>query len=156
MIKKRLYLDTSVVSHLKQLDVPERMEDTQHFWSQLIAGTYDVVLSDVTLLEIEQCSEPKRQELFDFLSKIKYTVIEVCCSEDAREIANQIIKQRVLTQKSWEDALHIAAAALSGCDTIVSWNFKHLVNVKTIASVRKVSIERGHKLVDICTPSMFI
>jgi hypothetical protein len=36
-----------------------------------------------------------------------------------------------LKQKSLSDCWHIANAIVSGCDAIVSWNFKHIVNMKT-------------------------
>jgi hypothetical protein len=50
----------------------------------------------------------------------------------------------------------MTAAILSGCDMIVSWNFKHIVNTRTIKGARAVAVLEGYKDVIICTPSMVI
>jgi hypothetical protein len=39
---------------------------------------------------------------------------------------------------------------------IVSWNFKHIVNYKTIKGVKAVSLMEGYKDVAICTPTMLL
>jgi len=49
--KVKIYLDTSVISHLRALDSPERMTDTVRLWENLKAGIYEVVISDVTIDE---------------------------------------------------------------------------------------------------------
>lgn len=41
-----------------------------------------------------------------------------------------------MKQKSFDDCQHIAAAILAACDIITSWNFKHIVNVKTVRGVK--------------------
>ena len=58
MRKLKVYLDTSVISHLMQEDVPDKMEDTRELWEMFKAGKYDVYLSTVTLEEISGCPEP--------------------------------------------------------------------------------------------------
>ena len=65
MKKLKIYLDTSVISHLHQDDVPEKMADTLKLWDEIKQEKYDVYLSDTTLEEIRKCSQPK----LDILSK---------------------------------------------------------------------------------------
>ena len=60
MRKLKVYLDTSVVSHLLQEDVLEKMSDTRQLWEMFKAGKNDVYLSTVTLEEVADCPEPKR------------------------------------------------------------------------------------------------
>jgi predicted nucleic acid-binding protein len=45
--KLKIYLDTSVISHLQHEDVPEKMKETLLFWEELKTGKYDVVTSDL-------------------------------------------------------------------------------------------------------------
>ena len=40
MNKIKIYLDTSVISHLDAEDTPEKMQDTVDFWQELIRGQY--------------------------------------------------------------------------------------------------------------------
>ena len=58
MEKLKVYLDTSVISHLMQEDVPEKMADTLKLWDMFKDGKYDVYLSTVTLEEVSDCPEP--------------------------------------------------------------------------------------------------
>ena len=59
MRKLKVYLDTSVISHLLQEDVPEKMADTRKLWEMFKDGKYDVYLSIVTLEEVGDCPEPR-------------------------------------------------------------------------------------------------
>lgn len=150
----KVYLDTSVISHLKHDDAPEKMKDTLVLWRLFEQGEYDVYLSTLTLEEVDQCPEPKRQELFNFLEKIEYTLVDI--TEDISDLATQIIDMGILSAKSFDDCQHIAAAVINDCDCIISWNFKHLVNLKTIRGVRAITNLKGYRVVEIVTPSVMI
>jgi len=154
MNKLKVYLDTSVISHLMQEDVPEKMSETLKLWDMFNAGKYDVYLSTVTLQEIDNCPEPKRTELFKHLVEIDYTPIEI--TEDMSEVAQQLIDMGILTQKSYDDCQHIASAVIYGCDCIISWNFKHIVNIKTIRGVRAITNLKGYKPIEILNPTVLL
>ena len=87
MRKLRVYLDTSVISYLKQEDAPERMKDTLELWQDFVKGKYEVCLSQVTLDEIGKCSEPKRRVLYDYLSDIDFIKLEI--SAEALDLAQK-------------------------------------------------------------------
>jgi predicted nucleic acid-binding protein len=89
MRKLRVYLDTSVISYLQQEDAPERMKDTLVLWGQFEQKKYDICLSQVTLDELGECPEPKRTMLYEYLSKISYTKLEV--TKEVLDVANQIV-----------------------------------------------------------------
>ena len=72
------------------------------------------------------------------------------------EIAKKIIEMGILTQKSFDDCQHIGVAVLNECDCIISWNFKHIVNVKTIRGVRAITNLEGYKDVEIWNPSVLL
>lgn len=154
MGKLKVYLDTSVISHLMQEDVPEKMADTLKLWDMFKDGKYDVYLSTVTLEEVSDCPEPKRSQMYDYLEQIDYTPIEI--TDDMSDIAQQIINMGILTKKSYDDCQHIAAAVIYGCDCIISWNFKHIVNIKTIRGVRAITNLKGYKPIEILNPSVLL
>ena len=154
MRKLRIYLDTSVISHLEQEDVPEKMEQTRKLWDILQVGKYDVIISDLVLAEINECKETKKRILYDYLSKINYKRVNI--TEEAEEIANEIIEEKILTKKSFDDCLHIATAILSDCNIIVSWNFKHMVNVDTINGIRKITFAKRYNNIDIYAPNVLL
>ena len=154
MRKLKVYLDTSVISYLSQEDAPERMKDTLELWKDFVSGKYDVYLSQVTLDEIEKCSESKRNKLYDYLSDIEYTKLEI--NAEIVELAQKIIDMGILRTKSFDDCQHIAAAVVNACDCIISWNFKHIVNIKTIRGVRAITNLEGYKGIDIINPSVLL
>ena len=141
MRKLKVYLDTSVISYLSQEDAPERMKETLELWKDFTNGKYDIYLSQVTLDEIEKCPEPKRNVLYDYLSDIEYTKLEI--TAEILELAQKIIDMGILTPKSHDDCQHIAVAIVNACDCIISWNFKHIVNIKTIRGVRAITNLEG-------------
>ena len=154
MRKPKIYLDTSVISHLKQDDAPDKMKDTLKLWEEIKQGEYEVYVSTVTLEELGACYEPKRSMLLDRLNSIEFTLLDT--NIEIAQFANEIINQGILTSKSLDDCTHIALAVSNNCDIIVSWNFKHMVNVKTINGVRAISLFNGYKTIDIYSPSFLI
>lgn len=154
MRKLKVYLDTSVISHLAQEDVPEKMADTLKLWEMFKDGKYEVYLSTVTLKEVNACSEPKRSILRNFLAQINYAILDT--TDEVMMVANQIVDMGILTIKSFDDCQHIGAAVVSECNCIISWNFKHIVNIKTIHGVRAITNLAGYKNIDILSPSVLL
>ncbi len=156
MRKKKIYLDTSVISYLRQEDAPERKVETLEFWEILKSDKYEVYISDVTSNELGACPEPKRTELIILLEEIQYNEIKVAGSDEITDLSDAIAAQRILPDKSVNDRMHIAAAMSIGCHIIVSWNFKHLVNINTIDGVRVIAALNNLNAIDICSPTMLL
>jgi hypothetical protein len=72
------------------------------------------------------------------------------------ELADKYLAAGILRPKSFDDAQHIAYACVYNCDMIVSWNFKHMVNIKTIAGVKSVNALAGYREMPIYTPTILI
>ena len=104
--------------------------------------------------EIEKCSESKRNKLYDYLSDIEYTKLEI--NAEIVELAQKIIDMGILRPKSFDDCQHIAATVVNDCDCIISWNFKHIVNIKTIRGVKAITNLEGYKGIEIINPSSLL
>lgn len=148
--KIKIYLDTSVVSYLQQDDAPDKMATTLKLWKKFKNGVYDVYLSQITLNEISECNNNKLIYLKHKLSEIEYTILHI--NQETYKLANRIIEQKILTEKSFDDCQHIAVALENNCDVILSWNFKHLVNIKTIQGIRTITNVLKNKSIEIMTP----
>jgi predicted nucleic acid-binding protein len=152
MKKLKIYLDTSVISHLDAPDVPDKEADTKKLWEKIKAGEFEVFISPVVVAEINDCHEPKRAYMREELSAIPHTVLKK--TDEVANLANQYVAAKILRQKDYNDCLHIAYARVYDCDMLVSWNFQHLVNYKTIAGVRSVNSLAGYDETRIYPPSM--
>jgi len=155
MKKLKLYLDTSVISHLSAPDTPEKMADTLALWENLKSrNDVAIAISELTLRELNKCQQPKLHFLLEKLNEFDYLFLEI--SEDDKNLANHYLKNAVLTEKSIDDLVHIAVATLNDCRYILSWNFKHFVNPKTIHAVWAINKMRNLPEVDIVSPSMML
>ena len=126
MEKLKIYLDSSVISLLDQENSPERMSYSHRLWDKIKAGKFKVVISDVVVNEIVRCNDTKRNILLDYLAEIEYDIVEVSGNEKSLKISESFINLGILKQTNFDDCQHIAAAIISGCDAIVSWNFEHI------------------------------
>jgi predicted nucleic acid-binding protein len=153
MRKLKIYLDTSIISHLQHEDAPEKMKDTLLLWEELKTGKYDVVISDVVFQELEDCYEPKQTNLLNYLEEIEYEILPE--NDEVWFLAKAYIENGILTQKRINDCLHIAFATVSNCNAVVSWNFRHMLRLRTIQGVRAVNIKNGYlEPIDIVQPTV--
>lgn len=155
MRKLRIYLDTSVISHLQQEDVPEKMYETRELWKQFKKRKdIEIIISDLVVLELSRCEESKHTFLLNELAQLDYTLVK--STDEERNLAGIYLQNGILKQKSMDDLTHIAAATLNECRYIVSWNFKHFVNPKTINAVNAVNLSLHLSQVTIFSPTMML
>lgn len=154
MQKLKVYLDTSVISYLYQEDAQEKMQDTLQLWERFKEQQYEVYISDIVINEISDCTEEKLNILMDYMDQIEYHLIET--DENTVGLAEKFIDFGILKQKSFDDCQHIASAILAECDIIISWNFKHIVNIKTIRGVKVITTLEGYKDLLIFPPSALL
>ena len=154
MKKLKIYLDTSVISHLDAFDTPDKMQDTLDLWDEIMLGKFDILVSDITMEELERCVEPKKSKLYEFLRGIDSIRVEE--TEESIALTSKYMEYGVLKEKSRDDCRHIALATMNGCDYITSWNFKHFVNIKTIDKVQAVNKLLGYREIRIVPPPMLL
>ena len=68
------------------------------------------------------------------------------------ELAQSYIENGIFPQKYFDDALHVAVASYHGINYLVSWNFTHLVKVRTRKNVNAVNVLRGVHNLEILSP----
>lgn len=147
---KRVYIDTSVVGgHFTNTFAA----DTTPFFEAVRSGQFIILVSD--LLEAELLRAP--QHVRDFLTTIPAGQIEpIRLSEAAVNLADQYILAKVVGQTSRADCQHIAMATLAKADVLVSWNFKHIVNLDKIRGYNGINYQLGHNMIEIRTPKEII
>ena len=50
----------------------------------------------------------------------------------------------------------MAIASVYGCNTVASWNFHHMVKIKTIFGVNGVNKLTGYSDIEIVTPEVIV
>ena len=152
--KLNLYLDTSTISHLFADDAPDKMRDTNLLWRDFEQDKFDLFISQTVLDEVRKCAEPKRGQMLEKLQTINFQLIQETAT--IQQLADAYIQSGVLKEKSIDDCMHIAFAVIGNCNIIISWNFKHLVNYKTINSVKIVNAINNYREISIMSPNMLL
>ncbi len=111
--------------------------------------SFDIFISEVVLREIHRCDQPKQKKLLDVIDRYDLEVFNF--TEEADQLAEIYIKKGVIPAKYRDDANHIAVASLHNCDGL-SWNFQHIVKVKTKREVAVINLHKGYQSIDIYTP----
>ena len=68
------------------------------------------------------------------------------------DLTQKYMDEKIISEQYRNDALHIAIATISGVDVLVSWNFKHIVNLNKIKLFNSVNLKEGYNLLEIRTP----
>ncbi len=76
--------------------------------------------------------------------------------ETAENLARQYIMEKVVGKTSLDDCRHIAIATIYKADFLISWNFKHIVNVFRIQGFNSVNLKNGYKQLEIRSPKDII
>jgi len=145
-MKPKIYTDTSVIGGC--LDI-EFKEGSQALFERFKSNSAILMISNLTLLELENA--PK--DVQDILKQIPIENIEyVELSIEAKQLADKYLSEGVVSKKSKVDAQHIATATINRANVLVSWNFKHIVNLERIHGYNAVNLKQGYPMIEIRTP----
>jgi hypothetical protein len=140
----KIYLDTSVISFLYAEDSPDLQKITQEFFQRYVRhDRYICFISDVVVLEIGKTLNPDKQDqLMGVVREYRFPLLTL--NEEAGRLADIYLDRSVVPRKKIEDAQHLALATCHQMDLLLSWNFKHLANIRTQAILRTINDAEGY------------
>ena len=144
-----LYLDTSVIGGY--FDV-EFMADTRALWRLMEAGRFRFVSSVVVEREIAGAPEQVRALMRATFADAALLPL----SREADELGSAYLAKKVVPLDYEDDAYHVAVCTVARIDYLVSWNFKHLANVRRESGFNAVNILQGYRPVRIVAPTFLI
>ncbi len=114
------------------------------------SGARETIFLASILVEAELQRAPPRvqalfRETFDPADLLPFT-------SEADELAGKYMRQKVVPTRYEDDARHIAIAVIHAIPYVVSWNFKHLVNVRREAGFNAVNKLHGYPTIRIVSP----
>ena len=143
---ERVYIDTSVIGGC----FDEEFEFyTKLFFEKVEQGEFKIILSDILTAELVGAPESVIK-FYKSISKDRIEYIEQ--TEDSIQLGEAYLKEGVVGKSSRTDCRHIALATLINADILVSWNFKHIVNITRIRGYNSVNVKHGHRILEIRTP----
>ncbi len=151
MKKLKLYIETSTWNFVFADDSPEKMATTKEFFDLVRRGVYEIYISEVVQAEINRAPGGIKNKLSQLIEEIEPIVLKL--TVEAENLAEIYIKRKIIPDKKVEDALHVAVATVEELDAVVTWNYKHLANIRKAELFFGVNLEQGfHKKVEIITP----
>lgn len=145
-MKPRIYIDTSVIGGCFD---DEFKEASLALFDEFEKGLKICVFSGMTVDELADAPKFVSDKLFNLTEKSKEYLI---VTNEVKELALKYIEAKAVTEKWIGDATHIALATIYKIDVLVSWNFKHIVNLQRIKMFNAVNLINGYSTIEIRTP----
>lgn len=141
-----VYADTSVIGGCYDVEFKEW---SMALFEEFKSGAKKIIISDVAEAELAGA----REEILLKLNEVPLqNRMYLKATVEANELASTYIREGALSNKCFNDAMHIALATLNKADVLASWNFKHIVNLKRIRLYNSINLRLGHQLIEIRTP----
>ena len=147
-----IYIETTIVSYMvsrpsRDLLVAAHQQATHDWWTnrrpEFECYVSQVVIDEATAGDTEAAA--KRIEVIS-----AFPVLEV--TEEAERLTSAILAGGAIPSRAVRDAAHIAVAAVSDIDYLLTWNCKHLANAQIMRKVSIVCNSKGFSMPVICTP----
>lgn len=87
-----------------------------------------------------------------FKSLAKKNIERVIVTDEILTLASKYVEEKVVGQTSFNDCIHIATATIYKADILISWNFKHIVNVYRIRGYNSINIRSNYQSLEIRSP----
>ena len=141
----RVYVDTSVFGGVHD---GEFRTASERFFTAVRKGAFTLLVSEPLAAEISSAPEPVRATFAAHRAHME----ALDTTTEATALADAYLSAKVVPAASRVDALHVALASVAAADTVVSWNFKHLVQLRRIRGFHAVNVLHGYPLIEIRSP----
>lgn len=150
MKKLRLYIDTSVLGGIFDTEDPKRVNTAEMLLRLIRDGAYEGFISRLTIEEVSEAPDKIHAALQKKISEAGFSIIEE--SAESISLADAYLTDGFIPDKYRDDARHIAVGVIHDLDYIVSWNYKHMVNISVRRMVNSTNIRMGYNPIEIISP----
>ncbi len=152
MTKKKVYLETSVISFLtarKSRDIVKlaKQKLTREWWVKN-RSNYDFYISDPVISEIKMGDAEAARQRLEMVAGLPLLDI----TDSVKNLHMCFFTAKILPEKARADALHIALAAAHGMAYLATWNCKHINNATLREKISDTVKRAGHNEVVMATP----
>ncbi len=152
-MKPTVYIETSVVSYLtarpsRDIVTAAYQEITREWWNGA-SERFELVSSGLVVTEAGAGDPVAARSRLEALQGMKLLAV----TADVDALAQSLINLGAVPRKAVEDAVHIALAATSRVDFLITWNFRHIANAATHTRIEHVCREAGYDVPIICSPN---
>lgn len=155
-MKSKVYVETSVLSYLAARAslnpiTAGRQMITRRWW-ETERDKYCLVVSEAVEAECERGDPEMSRRRRELLAEVSLFPVD----ERILEVARLLIVPGAIPERAGPDAVHIAAANVEECEFLLTWNFRHIANVRIRLEVERILARNGYTKTTICTPEELI
>lgn len=136
-----VYVETTVWSFVFAEDSPDYRADTLRFFDRCRGGQIRPVISAIVLREIAKTPGARRDRLEAPIHELSPALVPV--SDRALALADAFVNSGAVPPSKPDDARHVAAAFAEAIPVLVSWNFKHIANIRRADRFNAVAVIQG-------------
>jgi len=151
-MKPSVYIETSIIGYLtsrisRDIITAANQQITQEWWEDHRGG-YDLYVSQYVLDEVASGNPQAAQKRLQALNGLPLLTV----TEMAGDLAQALIRVGALPTRAGVDALHMAVAAVSGMNYLLTWNCRHIANAVIRPHIETTCRNYGYQAPVICTP----
>ena len=116
---------------------------------------FEPYISSVVLTEIQFAQPPLRRRLQELIQGVKPVLLPWLSEAD--DLSEAFVREGAVPPSKPQDARHVAIAVAHGLDVLVSWNFRHIVNLRREERFNAIALLGGyHHQLRIVSPKELI
>ena len=151
MQELRVYIETSVWSHVFHDETPDFQRVTVEFLKQAKERVVVPYISTLVLDEVARADARRRDAILEKIASVGPILLRR--SQQADDLAGRYVQAGVLPPPDELDALHVAIATVYEMDVLASWNQRHLANIRRRDLFNSVNRVAGYrKMLEIANP----
>ena len=150
MKKIRIYIDTSVLGGFFDTEEPKRVNTAETLLRLIKDGVYEGFISLLTIEEIFAAPKKIHYTLRGKISETGFQILEE--NEESISLAEAYLTDGAIPEKYRDDARHIAIGVIHDLDYIISWNYKHMVNIAVRRLINSTNLKMGYNSIEIISP----
>ncbi|MCL2701634.1 MAG: type II toxin-antitoxin system VapC family toxin [Phycisphaerae bacterium] len=155
MAKKRVYVESSVISYLTARPARDELNkirqrltalwwERRHEWECVVSPT---VMAEIARGDPEAAARRREKAL---------SLTEVPVSSEADMLVDLLVLHKLVPESVRTDAVHLAMAAVHGMHYLLTWNQKHLDNLDLRSRIEELIRKHGWEPAKVITPERLL
>ncbi len=151
-MKPKVYIETSIPSYLtarpsNDIRAMANQNATIEWWESH-RFSFDLFISEFVIAEVKLGNPEAAQRRLAAITDLP----ELSFTEDVKTLANALLTEGPIPEKSEIDAYHISVATINGMEYLLTWNCTHIANAVLRPKIEAICKDCGFEPPIICTP----
>jgi len=151
--KLKVYLDSTIPNYAFNKHTPEKQQAALGLFNLINKKKVKAFISQVVVNEISNTPDvKKRQQILKILENCHILKLNL----KTYNLAQIYIKKKIIPAKNFNDAQHIAIATVYKLNALISYNFEHIIRLKTVKAINQLNKQLGYQEINLVIPEAIL